>query len=97
MNKTVLGVVILAALTTGARGGGEIPFSKFRLLDEGMSQAEILVRAGEPDRVTVVDNFKRYREIWYYIPTGTTGGWITTIRFDESGKAFRIDRDKILP
>ena len=62
-----------------------------------MSQAEILVRAGEPDRVTVVDNFKRYREIWHYIPTGTTGGWITTIRFDESGKAFRIDRDKILP
>ncbi|TCV80104.1 hypothetical protein EDC63_13017 [Sulfurirhabdus autotrophica] len=72
----------------------EIPFEKFRILDDGMSVAEVVLLAGEPDRETHVQSHRWVsRKIWYYIPKDRSG-WLTTITFDNNGRVFSIERVK---
>lgn len=92
--KAWLMLAILVGLSLSVMAD-EIPFSKFNMLDEGMSVAEVLLRVGKPDQEDVVENRfgARQEAIWYYTPQ-TRSGWITIIHFDRFGKVIRIERDR---
>ncbi len=63
---------------------GEIDFEKFRMLDTGMTEAEILTRVGDPKHVF---RFGRNIERWVYT---TPDEWLIEITF-LSGRASNID------
>jgi hypothetical protein len=87
--------IMLAMLVGLSVMADEIPFSKFNMLDDGMSVAEVLLRVGKPDHEDVVENrFGAKQEtLWYYTPQ-TRSGWITIIHFDRFGRVIRIERDR---
>ncbi len=59
-----------------------------------MTEAEVELLAGKPDKETRVKSHKwESRKIWYYIPKDRSG-WLTTITFDNAGQVFSIERDK---
>lgn len=63
---------------------GEIDFEKFRMLDTGMTEAEIITRVGNPKHVF---RFGRNIERWVYT---TPDEWLIEITF-LSGRAANID------
>ncbi len=69
---------------------GEIDFEKFRMLDTGMTQAEILTRVGDPKHVF---RFGRNIERWVYT---TEDEWLIEITFT-SGRVANIDRYRPRP
>lgn len=72
-----------------------LPFDKFRLLREGMNEAQVLLLAGPPDRESTVALYYSFERVWYYIPArGQHDPWITTIRFNPAGKIMQIERLK---
>lgn len=75
---------------SGARPG----FREFSLLREGMNEAEVWMRMGPPDRRTTINQDRHYANIWYYLPTPGSGGWITTLQFDTEGRLSRIERER---
>ena len=52
----------------GARG---LPFDTYRLIRRGMSEGELLGRAGPPDYRGNEVNRGLLQESWYYLPTAT--------------------------
>jgi hypothetical protein len=77
----------------------EMPFEVFRMLSLGMSEAEILKRAGQPSYVVPnttgafgllapISSAARY----YYL-----GDWIVTVTFDLSGRVINLDRSRPSP
>ena len=94
MRKFFLVATFLLSLSSQAMGKA-IPFSDFRLLDRGMSEAEVLLRVGPPDRETVINNFFVYKKIWYYIPDGHySGDYLTKLNFDIHDNVSSIERIK---
>jgi hypothetical protein len=71
-----------------------IPFGEYRLLREGMNEAEILMRVGPPDWVSVSGSpWGVERRTWYYIPDGSySGDWLTRIIFNHNGVVIRLER-----
>lgn len=69
---------------------GEIEFEKFRMLDTGMTQAEILTRVGDPKHVF---RFGHNIERWVYT---TEDEWLIEITFT-SGRVANIDRYRSRP
>ena len=63
---------------------GEIGFEKFRMLDTGMTEAEILARAGSPKHIF---RFGRNIERWVYT---TPDEWLIEVTF-LSGRVSNID------
>ena len=60
-----------------------------------MSEAEVLMRVGPPDKETVVSTQYLYQRIWYYIPDGSySGHWLTTITIGPDGKVVNIERTR---
>lgn len=95
MNVHAWVALVLLALTVRPVAADAIPFHKYRLLREGMSEGQVLLRVGEPDRETVISNDYIYRKIWYYLPDGHySGDWLTVITFDANGKITRLERSK---
>lgn len=88
-------VLLLCAAGSPWLSADPIPLRKFRLLNEGMSETEILRRVGAPDRETVIDNYHTYRKIWYYLPDGSySGHWTTIITFNSKGRVAKIERER---
>lgn len=72
-----------------------MPFEKYRQIYVGMSEAQVLLMAGNPDRETVVALYNTFERVWYYIPEkGRHDPWITIIRFNAAGKVMNIEREK---
>ncbi|NIP73725.1 MAG: hypothetical protein GWO16_12165 [Gammaproteobacteria bacterium] len=95
MNVHARITLVLLAVTARWAAADAIPFHKYRLLREGMSEGQVLLRVGEPDRETVISNDYIYRKIWYYLPDGRySGDWLTVITFDANGKVIRLERSK---
>jgi hypothetical protein len=69
---------------------GEIDFEKFRMLDTGMTQAEISARVGNPKQVF---RFGSNIERWIYT---TEDEWLIEITFT-SGRVANIDRYRPRP
>lgn len=72
------------------RPKGEIDFEKFRMLDTGMTQAEITARVGDPKHVY---RFGHNVERWVYT---TEDEWLIEITFT-SGRVANIDRYRPRP
>jgi hypothetical protein len=77
----------------------EMPFEVFRMLSLGMSEAEVLQRAGPPTYVVPnttgafgllapISSAARY----YYL-----GDWIVTVNFDLAGRVINLDRSRPRP
>jgi outer membrane protein assembly factor BamE (lipoprotein component of BamABCDE complex) len=72
-----------------------LSFEKYRQLREGMSEAQVLLLAGHPDRESTIALYYTFERIWYYIPErGSFDPWITTIRFNAAGKVIQVEREK---
>ncbi len=72
------------------RPRGEIDFEKFRMLDTGMTQAEIMARVGDPKQIfRIGHNVER----WVYT---TDDEWLIEITFT-SGRVANIDRYRPRP
>ncbi len=93
MQKNLLFALGCAVMITAE--ADTIPFQKFRLLHEGMNEAQVLLLAGQPDRESIVALHSTFERIWYYIPDqGRYDPWLTTIRFNAAGKVIQIERIK---
>ena len=77
------------AATEATRG---MNFDVFIRLQTGMSEGELLLRAGKPDSESVENFFDDIVKSYYYFPT-TANPWITTIRL-RGGRIVNIDRVK---
>lgn len=72
-----------------ARG---LAFDVFIRLEQGMSEAELLVRAGKPDMQSVENTRNDIVKTYYYLPT-SSDPWITTIRLS-GGRIASLERIK---
>ena len=75
--------------TTDTRG---MEFDVFIRLQNGMSEGELLLRAGKPDSESVENLRSDIVKTYYYLPT-TANPWITTITL-RGGRIINIDRIK---
>ena len=88
-------LLALASATSLIAQAGTLPFDKFRLLHDGMNEAQVLLLAGQPDRESTIALYYTFERIWYYIPEkGMHDPWLTTIRFNARGKVINIERIK---
>jgi len=69
-----------------------LPFSVFIRLQQGMSEGELLLRAGKPDSESVESMRNFIVKTYYYFPTASDP-WITTIRI-EGGRIANLERLK---
>ena len=70
-----------------------LPFEKYRLLRDGMNEAQVLLLAGPPDRESTIAVYHTIGRIWYYIPEkGGHDPWVTTIHFNAAGKIINLER-----
>ncbi len=67
-------------------------FDVFIRLQKGMSEGELILRAGKPDSESVENMRNDIVKTYYYFPT-TSDPWITTIRL-EGGRIADLDRVK---
>ena len=67
-------------------------FDVFIRLQTGMSEGELLLRAGKPDSESIENLRNDIVKSYYYFPT-TANPWITTIRL-RGGRIVNIDRVK---
>ena len=93
----IVGIGQIDALLVGAR---ELPEETFGMMSYGMTEAEVVGRAGQPDRCLdrIEPTPQSQRLIGYrYIWGGETskGEWTTTITISgTTSKVIRIDRDR---
>ena len=75
-----------------AHGAHGMEFDVFIRLQNGMSEGELLLRAGKPDSESVENLRSNIVKTYYYFPT-TANPWITTITL-RGGRIVNIDRVK---
>ncbi len=93
----------LAACVSAAANAGQIDAATLFLLQPGMSQAEVLVRAGPPDLVhppgvaatAVVARDGFTQERWHYIPDRSEHDPHLTVITMRHGRVFNIERTKV--
>ena len=78
-----------AAVANDARG---MDFDVFIRLESGMSEGELLLRAGKPDSESVENLLGNIIKSYYYFPTPSSP-WITTITL-RGGRIVNLDRVK---
>ena len=69
-----------------------MPFDVFIRIQQGMSEGEVLLRAGKPDSQSVESMRNFVVKTYYYFPT-PSDPWITTIRI-EGGRVANLERGK---
>lgn len=75
-----------AAQDTAARG---MPFDVYIRLEHGMTEGELVLRAGKPDH-HAVDNLREGLKSYYYFPT-TSNPFLTTVTL-RAGRIVNIER-----
>jgi hypothetical protein len=73
---------------------GEVDMREYIMIDEGMTEAEVLYRLGPYDYETVFSDYYHFpiRRRWAYLPAYGKRGWITEITFDFRGRVQQIER-----
>lgn len=73
---------------------GEVDMRDYIMLEEGMTEAEVLYRLGPYDYETVYSDYYHIpiRKRWAYMPAYGKRGWITEITFDHRGRIQQIER-----
>ena len=79
-------------ITVAANDTRGMEFDVFIRLQNGMSEGELLLRAGKPDSESVENFRSNIVKTYYYFPT-TANPWITTITL-RGGRILNIDRVK---
>ena len=69
-----------------------LPFNIFMHLEQGMSEGELLLRAGKPDMQSTENMRNDIVKTYYYFPT-SSDPWITTIRLS-GGRIASLERIK---
>lgn len=104
MRKFVLVVGLIAAVCAfTAQAGAErvvlaqssvrgMAFDVFIRLQNGMSEGELLLRAGKPDSESIENMRNDIVKTYYYLPT-PSDPWITTIRL-VGGRITNLERIK---
>lgn len=69
-----------------------LPFDVYIRIQQGMSEGEVLLRAGKPDSQSVESMRNFVVKTYYYFPT-PSDPWITTIRI-EGGRVANLERVK---
>jgi len=86
-------LLVSAALWCGYAGAAGEPrgmaFDVYIRLEHGMTEGELVLRAGKPDEQSI-DNVREGLKSFYYFPT-TGNPFITTISL-RSGRIFNIER-----
>lgn len=88
-------LILAAALWGGFAGAAEdaaprgMAFEVYIRLEHGMTEGELVLRAGKPDHQTV-DNIREGLKSYYYFPT-LANPFLTTITL-RSGRIENIDR-----
>ncbi len=85
----VAGAGAQSAAQKSARG---LPFDVYIRLQQGMSEGELLLRAGEPDSQSIENTRHDIVKTYYYFPT-SSDPWITTIRL-QGGRIANLERIK---
>ena len=72
----------------------EVDMRDYIMIDEGMTEAEVLYRLGPYDYETVFSDYYHFpiRRRWAYLPAYGRRGWITEITFDHRGRVQQIER-----
>lgn len=97
MIKQSLAMLVIMSLFSVWSYADSIPFKKYRLLDRGMSAAEVLALVGEPDNKLLRDRYWTNMQSWFYSPGKyESQPWQTTIHFDRWGYVKKIDREKVI-
>lgn len=81
------------SVPTGA-AAAEVDMRDYIMIDEGMTEAEVLYRLGPYDYETVFSDYYHFpiRRRWAYLPAYGRRGWITEITFDHRGRVQQIER-----
>jgi hypothetical protein len=96
----IVGIVGIGPLVVSPSDARKLPQETFGMMSHGMTEAEVVGRAGQPDRRLdqIEPTPQSQRLISYqYIWGGDTskGEWTTTITFSgTTNKVIRIDRDR---
>lgn len=69
-----------------------MPFDTYIRLERGMSEGELVLRAGSPDHVSTEDAPWGYARVYYYMPTATDP--FTTVVTLRSGRIERLERTR---
>jgi hypothetical protein len=90
---------MLASLATtifvpAGAAAAEVDMRDYIMIDEGMTEAEVLYRLGPYDYETVFSDYYHFpiRRRWAYLPAYGRRGWITEITFDHRGRVQQIER-----
>lgn len=93
-------LLLLAALSCGMAGAAEaapargMAFEVYIRLEHGMTEGELVLRAGKPDR-QVIDNRREGLKSYNYFPT-PAHPFLTTVRL-RSGRIIDIERVRKSP
>lgn len=92
-------LTLLAALWCGFSSAAEAPprgmsFEVYIRLEHGMTEGELVLRAGKPDH-QAVDNARDGLKSYYYFPT-SANPFLTTVSL-RSGRIANIDRARKSP
>lgn len=88
-------LILVAALWCGAAGAAEdtaprgMAFEVYIRLEHGMTEGELVLRAGKPDH-QALDNIREGLKSYYYYPT-LANPFLTTVTL-RSGRIENIDR-----
>jgi hypothetical protein len=91
----VRSLILVAALWCGFAGAAEDPaprgmaFEVYIRLEHGMTEGELVLRAGKPDH-QALDNIREGLKSYYYFPT-LANPFLTTVTL-RSGRIENIDR-----
>ena len=90
MSKCKLAILCLAFVATSALAANA---SERRFVSEGMSEGEVLMKIGRPDRESVDSGggAKVEEERWMYFPAPGDAQTITTLTM-RNGRVVRVDR-----
>lgn len=92
-------LIVAAALWCAAAAAAEpaprgMPFDVYIRLEHGMTEGELVLRAGRPDH-HAVDNLREGLKSYYYFPT-TANPFLTTVSL-RSGRIVNIERERKSP
>jgi hypothetical protein len=93
-------LLLLAALSCGIAGAAQeapprgMAFEVYIRLEHGMTEGELVLRAGKPDH-QAIDNLREGLKSYYYFPT-PTHPLLTTVRL-RSGRIIDIERVRKSP
>src|SRR3990172_461808 len=93
-------LLLLAALSCGIAGAAQeapprgMAFEVYIRLEHGMTEGELVLRAGKPDH-QAIDNLREGLKSYYYFPT-PTHPLLTTVRL-RSGRIIDIERGRKSP